>query len=387
MYDKEMEEHSAPPSVTYKSHNGIVIIPHPECPQRIGKIWEALEVAGVVSRDGVIRVENGRLLTKEEFVLVHAEEYWKKLMDSQHLCQEERDIFAKTFNSIYLNSSSIRCGLLAAGGVLSCVDEVMSKTSRAGLAVVRPPGHHAESDDASGFCFINNVGIAAKYAVDQLGLERVLVLDWDVHHGNGTQHMFYNNSKVLYMSLHRYDDAAFFPQSKDADYDMVGEGSAKGFNVNIPWNFAVMGDPEYLLAFQNIVMPIAYEFQPQLVIISAGFDAAAGDPLVGYQVTPPMYGHMTYHLSALAEGRVVVALEGGYNLTSISESATHCAKALLGDPLPPIQPGQANASAVQTIKDVIGAQSLFWNCFAPLKKNIVEELKGPMKHLNIGSES
>jgi len=233
------------------------------------------------------------------------------------------------------------------------------------MAVVRPPGHHAEKDTPSGFCLINNVALAASYAVNILGLERVLVLDWDVHHGNGTQHMFYSNKEVLYMSLHRYDNAEFFPQSKDANYDMVGDGPGKGFNVNIPWNFASMGDAEYLLAFQSIVMPIAYQLQPQLVLISAGFDAAAGDPLVGYGVTPGMYGHMTHHLCALAGGKVVVALEGGYNLDSISESATHCAKALLGDPLPPLALGVPNNSAVKTVADVIGAHRQFWKFLAP----------------------
>ena len=367
LYDKEMEEHSAPESVIYTSHNNITIIPHPECPERITRIWEALEAAGVTRRDEVTQAETGRLLTKEEFLLVHDGDYWDRLMDSQELDQEKRDALARTWNSIYLNSASIRCSLLACGGVLSCVDKVISGESVSGMAVVRPPGHHAEHDTPSGFCLINNVGIAASYAVNNLGLERVLVLDWDVHHGNGTQHMFYSNKTVLYMSLHRYDNAEFFPQSKDANYDMVGEGPGQGFNVNIPWNFASMGDAEYLLAFQSIIMPIAYEFQPQLVLISAGFDAAAGDPLVGYGVTPGMYGHMTHHLCSLAGGKVVVALEGGYNLDSISESATFCAKALLGDPLPPLALGEPNKSAVQTVADVMGAHRQFWKLLSPLR--------------------
>ena len=144
------------------------------------------------------------------------------------------------------------------------------------------------------------------------GLDRVLILDWDVHHGNGIQHMFYQSNKVLYISLHRctmqivlsvescsalqcfrYDDATFFPSNEDANYDMIGEGPGKGFNVNIPFNGRKMGNAEYLAAFQSIVLPIAYEFNPQLVLVSAGFDAAKGDPLGGYRLSPAMYGHMT----------------------------------------------------------------------------------------------
>jgi histone deacetylase 6 len=252
----------------------------------------------------------------------------------------------------------------------------MSGLCKAGLAVVRPPGHHAEPHTPHGFCLFNNVGIAAQYAVTQLGVERVLILDWDVHHGNGIQHMFYSDNRVLYISLHRYDYAAFFPQSEDANYDMVGEGAGKGFNVNIPWNGRKMGDSEYLLGFNNIVLPIATEFQPQLVLISAGFDAAEGDPLGGYKVTPGMYGYMTHQLSSLAEGRVVVALEGGYNLATISECATQCAKALLGDPLPTLQVDSVKDSALQTVRDVMKEQSMFWSCLAVHSKVLPTELSG-----------
>merc|ERR550534_3613719 len=166
-------------------------------------------------------------------------------MESDEMDQEERDDWAERLNSIYLNSSSVKCGLLASGGVLACVDQVMSGNSVAGLAVVRPPGHHAEPDTPHGFCLFNNVAIAAERAVREEGLDRVLILDWDVHHGNGIQHVFYQSNKVLYISLHRYDDATFFPSNEDANYDMVGEGLGQGFNVNIPFNGRKMGDTEY----------------------------------------------------------------------------------------------------------------------------------------------
>jgi len=255
----------------------------------------------------------------------------------------------------------VECGLISAGGVLSCVDSVAGGEVQSALAVVRPPGHHAEPDEPHGFCFFNNVAIAAKYAISSLGMNRVLILDWDVHHGNGIQHMFYNDNRVLYISLHRYDHGAFFPQSDDADYDKVGEGAGRGFNINIPFNGRKMGDSEYSLAFHQIVLPVTYEFRPDLVLVSAGFDAAEGDPLGGYKVSPAMYGYMTHQLS-VAVGSLVVALEGGYNLSTISECVLMCARALLGDPLPPIKPSQPKDSAVQSVRDVIRSQRRFWKC-------------------------
>nr|KAG5705614.1 hypothetical protein BaRGS_034812 [Batillaria attramentaria] len=141
---------------------------------------------------------------------------------------------------------------------------------------------------------------------------RILIVDWDVHHGNATQHMFYADPSVLYISLHRYDNGYFFPGSQEADAQFVGQGDGKGFNVNIPWSREKMGNAEYMAAFQRIVMPIAYEYAPELVLVSAGFDAALGDFLGGYKVTPECYGHMTHMLSGLANGKVVLALESQF---------------------------------------------------------------------------
>jgi histone deacetylase 6 len=287
---------------------------------------------------------------------------------------EDRDEMAEGYNSIYLNEFSFECGLLSGGAVLSTVDRVMADC-RSGIAIVRPPGHHAEQDEAHGFCVFNNVAVAAQYAISVHGLSRVLILDWDVHHGNGIQHMFYNTNQVLYISLHRYDNGFFFPCSEDADADKVGEGAGKGFNVNIPWNSRKCGDLEYYLAFMNIVMPIAYEYCPELILVSAGFDAARGDPLGGFRVTPGMYGLMTHHLTSLAEGRVVVALEGGYNLTSISESMYMCARALRGDPLPQVNlDSPLRDEVVDTIQQVLDIQQIYWkslhNTTLPIPENV-----------------
>jgi len=244
----------------------------------------------------------GRRLAREEAELVHEPEHWQLLQDQQAMGQGERDELAERLNSIFLNSSSLDCGLLAAGAVLEVVDRVLAGGG-AGMAVVRPPGHHAEPHTPHGFCLFNNVAIAAQHAVRQHGLARVLILDWDVHHGNGIQHIFYESSNVLYISLHRYDHGTFFPQSEDADYTMVGEANGEGFNINVPFNGRKMGDAEYAMAFQSVVLPVAYEFRPELVLVAAGFDAARGDPLGSYCLSPAMFGHMTQDLLGLAEGR------------------------------------------------------------------------------------
>ena len=203
LYDSEMEKHFT--EATYTSHNGITLRPYPEGPQRIQGIWRALKEAKILEHRKVSLVETGRLVTQSECCLVHTEKFWTDWLETDSLSQLERDRLASSMDSIYLNPSSVRCARLAAGGVLQCLDQLVSGHSEAGFAVVRPPGHHAEADCSAGFCIFNNVAIGAKYAATHHGLERILILDWDVHHGNGTQHMFYRDSKVLYMSLHRYD--------------------------------------------------------------------------------------------------------------------------------------------------------------------------------------
>lgn len=232
-----------------------------------------------------------------------------------------------------------------------------------GVAIIRPPGHHAEADEACGFCIFNNVAVGAKYAMEMHGAKRILILDWDVHHGNGIQNIFYDDPRVLYISIHRFDGGTFFPGKLDADHTFVGSGSGKGFNINIPWNGSGMGDPEYSMAFFALVLPIAYQFNPDLVLVSSGFDAARGDPLGRCKVSPEFYGFMTHHLKALANGKVIVALEGGYNLNSISLSMTMVTKALLGDPMPKLAPyAKPAASAIDSVRSTMKSLGPYWSC-------------------------
>lgn len=189
-----------------------------------------------------------------------------------------------------------------------------------------------------------------------------MIVDWDIHHGNGTQRIFENDKKVLYISLHRYEHGAFFPKSNDGNYTQVGEGRGEGFNVNIPWNKHKMGDSDYIAAFQRIIMPIAYEYNPELVLVSAGFDAVVGDPIGHYHVTPEAYGHFTHWLSSLANGKIILCLEGGYNVNSISHAMAMCTKALLGDPLPMLHTTAKapSASCIETIQNVWFVQQKYW---------------------------
>ncbi|XP_018917401.2 histone deacetylase 6 isoform X2 [Bemisia tabaci] len=332
---------------------------HPEKPARLSSIFEKHSEYGLLER---LHILKSRVATKEELLLVHKEEHIDAMEQLSELTDSELKSKADGFDSIYFNKFSYEAATVAAGSLLQVVDSVLNGDSRAGVAVVRPPGHHAEVEEPCGFCLFNSASVAAKYAIEMHGLKRVLLLDWDVHHGNGSQEIFEADPQVLYISLHRYDNGSFFPHSTDAAHTVVGEGKGRGFNVNIPWNKRGIGNAEYIAAFHQIVLPIAYQFNPELIIVSAGFDAAIGDPLGGYKVTPEAYGHFTHWLSSLANGRVILTLEGGYNVRTISYAMTMCTKALLHDPIPILDPlTPINPSAIQSIKQVISVQSEFWS--------------------------
>jgi histone deacetylase 6 len=285
-------------------------------------------------------------------------------MDSEHLRYE-----ADRLDSIYFNHSTFECATLAAGGAIEACKAVVQGAVRNAIAIIRPPGHHAESDSPSGFCIFNNVPIAARVCQDAYPdvCRKVLILDWDVHHGNGIQHAFYDDPNVLYISLHVFRGGHFYPNLPDGNLDYTGEGRGEGKNVNIPWADHGMGDAEYIYAFQQIVMPIATEFNPDLVIVSAGFDAAEGDLLGGCFVTPACYGHMTHMLMSLAKGKIVVCLEGGYNLRSIARSALAVTRVLMLEPPDRLRDDlpAPKDSAVLTIDQVKRQHSRYWKCMYP----------------------
>ncbi|RHY97586.1 hypothetical protein DYB31_015341, partial [Aphanomyces astaci] len=242
------------------------------------------------------------LVDKSDLLRCHDADYLSQLDD---VCQLPHHHLTP---DTYCCSDTGVAAHMSAGIVLSLVDKVVHGVARNGFAIVRPPGHHAEPTHAMGFCMFNNVAVAAAAAVAKFGLKRVLILDWDIHHGNGTEHMFEADPTVLYCSLHRYDDqGAFYPGTGAPD--SVGSGAGTGFNVNVGWPGGGVGDAEYLAAFDSLLMPIFRAYAPELVLVSAGFDSALGDPLGRCRLTPPGYAHLTHMLSSLAEGKIVLALE------------------------------------------------------------------------------
>uniref|UniRef100_A0A2M4BB43 Protein deacetylase HDAC6 n=1 Tax=Anopheles marajoara TaxID=58244 RepID=A0A2M4BB43_9DIPT len=354
-------------------HQNVSDALHPECPARIANIYQRL-VEDYQLTKRMKRVTTVPA-TLDELCLAHDRELVERMHSIGGDVTELKEL-AESYNSVYLHPKTYTSAAIAAGSVIQVVHEVLNGRSRAGLCIVRPPGHHAEPGEPHGFCIFNNVAVAARVALEQHNLKRVLIVDWDVHHGNGTQHIFEEDPRVLYISVHRYDNGTFFPRGPDGNYTTVGHGNGTGFTVNVPWNHKSMGDLEYMAAFTSVILPIAYEFDPELVLVSAGFDAAIGDPLGGCRVTPEAYGYFTQWLSSLAGGRVIVCLEGGYNVNTISHAMVMCAKALLGDPLPMLQAitpqhqsATVTASCYETLRNVITVQSKYWSalCFGNQK--------------------
>lgn len=270
-----------------------------------------------------------------------------------------------TWNELHTASAA----RMAAGCVIELALKVAMGEAKNGFAMVRPPGHHAEFKQAMGFCFFNSVAIAAKQLRQKLKVEKILIVDWDVHHGNGLQQIFYDDPHVLYISLHRHDDGNFFPGTGDPQEVGIDDGT--GFNINIAWSGALnppMGDAEYVAAFRTIVMPIARDFDPEIVLVAAGFDAAAGHPppLGGYQISPACFAYMTKQLMTLAKGKVVLALEGGYDLPSICDCSQECVAALLGDECTPLREEEVTrqpcAAAVQLLQKTAAIQAPHWPC-------------------------
>ena len=216
--------------------------------------------------------------------------------------------------------------LLAAGGFLESLDRVMDGTVPNAFSLVRPPGHHAEASRAMGFCFFNNVAVGAEHLLRRHGLGRLLIVDWDLHHGNGTERAFYERSDVLYFSVHQ---SPLYPGTGAARF--FGHGEGHGYNLNIPL-LSGKGDADYLTIFEKILAPVAAQFGPELILVSAGFDIAAGDPLGGMAVTPAGFGRLTASLMAMAEptakGRLALVLEGGYDLPALREGVREVLKAL-----------------------------------------------------------
>ncbi len=333
--DKRLRETLAGLGVAWK---------YPEHPGRLTAILELLErepVAGV-------RFEAGAQATHEQLSRVHTTGY----LETIHQLRGQQAWL--DVDTTAVSPGSIEAAEVAAGTAVAAVEAVMSGRAESAFALVRPPGHHAESVRARGFCLFNNVAVAAAHARAALGCSRVMIVDWDAHHGNGTQEIFWADPSVLFFDIHRA--APFFPGS--GNLEDIGGGLGEGTTVNVPMP-AGAGDTAYIKAFQDILVPAAEWFQPDLILVSAGFDPHWND--LALSVSYEGFGAMTGILQALArrycDGRLAFVLEGGYNLTSLAQGARSVLGVLAGSE-PPV-PG------VIGLKEVDDAIAFHRDAFTP----------------------
>lgn len=296
---------------------------HPDQPERLTVIRRALSEAGLLEQ---MMPLSFRWATHEDVALIHEPAY----VDLVRIVCGDGFTFVGDRDT-QICEQSYQVALLAVGGVMAACDAVIHEDVRRAFCAVRPPGHHAERDQAMGFCLFNNVAIAAEHLVRRHGVERVAIVDFDVHHGNGTQHAFEERSDVLYISLHERSGTLPFPGS--GEDDEIGRGQGRGFTLNAPI-VAASGDAAYREALAEKVIPALDTFRPEFLLISAGFDAVVSEWVAHMCLESSSYGWMTRELVAAAErhakGRVVSVLEGGYDLAHLGASVTAHVEALVG---------------------------------------------------------
>jgi acetoin utilization deacetylase AcuC-like enzyme len=285
---------------------------HPESPKRIEAVMGAVRA---LERQGRLAVAAPRPATEDDILLVHTPEYLKTVRAE---IAERRPTLST--GDTELSEGSLAASLAAAGTVVSAVDAVMNGRTGAAFCAVRPPGHHASQARGMGFCLFNNIAIGARHARRRHGVERILIADWDVHHGNGTQNIFWSDGSVLFFDVHQHP---WYPGTGSPDEK--GDGKGRGLIVNNPFP-AGSGRKEILGVFREALVPAAERFKPQLVMISAGFDSRAGDPLGQFTLTDQDFADLTDVVLAIARqhagGRIVSVLEGGYSLDGLPRGVT-----------------------------------------------------------------
>ncbi len=304
---------------------------HPERPERLQATRAGLSDLGS-ERAPLLAQLRGRDASLDELVLVHEPRYVEALDAAAGLSGHFDE-------DTYYAPRSVAAARRAAGGAMELVDTLMRGEVRRGLALLRPPGHHARPSGAMGFCLINNAALAAAAALAR-GARRVVVVDWDVHHGNGTEEAFYSDPRVLYLSLHQ---SPLYPGT--GAVGDVGAGEGRGFNVNLPLSPGATPDV-YRAAFDSVVLPILAEYAPDLLLISAGYDAHERDPLGSMKLTDESYGDMTRSLiTALPNVPVGVLLEGGYDLHALQGAVTSTCDALMSG-RPDVSPSAGHAAPI-----------------------------------------
>lgn len=295
---------------------------HLETAERLRSIYQELERGEIATR---LIFPVFKKATAASIKLNHTPELVRKVAATSAHPASYLDADTRT------SADSYEAALFAAGAVIDGINRMELHEIDNAFCLVRPPGHHAERHQSMGFCLFNNVAIGARWAIKKLGLQRIMIVDWDLHHGNGTQQSFYRNDKVLYCSTHQYP---LFPGS--GALPESGAGRGLGYTVNIPLA-GMAGDDEYARIFNELYAPLARAYRPQLILVSCGFDVMAGDPLGSMQVTSAGVAYMTRLLLELAEdlcdGKLLITLEGGYNLDNIRKGALAVLTELYGQPL------------------------------------------------------
>ena len=293
---------------------------HPESPERLEAIMELLNKSGLVAR--LVGIEP-QPATDAQILAVHAPEHVARIQrvvahGGGHLDPDT-----------YVNIFSLDAARLAAGAAVRAVDAVMSGEVDNAFALVRPPGHHATRDAAMGFCLLNNIAIGAQHALDAYHLGRILIVDYDVHHGNGTQDIFYREPRVMFFTTHLYP---FYPGT--GNWNEIGSGDGMGYTINVPLGAGV-GDRGYQQIFDELLFPLAERYRPQLVLASVGYDAHWRDPLALANLSISGYVSLARMLMELArelcDGRLVMLLEGGYDLGVLAQGVAATFRVLLGD--------------------------------------------------------
>ncbi|MDY6855922.1 MAG: histone deacetylase [Thermodesulfobacteriota bacterium] len=327
---------------------------HPENHNRLKVIYEMLEDKEMTGKFLEICP---RFATLDELELSHSPGYISRVAATADRPQTILDPDTQT------SPKSFDAAKLAVGGTLELIDRVMANEIDNGFALVRPPGHHAESDRGMGFCLFNNIAIMARYAISRYSLKRILIVDWDLHHGNGTQNAFYNDPRVLYFSTHQFPH---YPGT--GSFSETGTGDGEGFTVNVPLPGG-QGDVDFLQVFERILRPIALQLNPQLVLVSAGFDIYLKDPLGGMNVTPKGFALLTRLLLDVANktcgGKILFALEGGYHLDGLRECVQSVLMELKGESLHPKEKeenkGRDATSIDQVIDRVVTIHKAYWH--------------------------
>ncbi|KRZ38840.1 Histone deacetylase 10, partial [Trichinella pseudospiralis] len=346
-------------------HRNIWFPNHIETPERLSSILNLCDQQGLFER---MKKIPSRLASLEEIELFHSKEYVQHVASFEAMATDELQKASSIYDSVYACQHSFTAARLAVGSLLNATEAVLMKRCVNAIALVRPPGHHAMLDAANGFCLFNNVGIAAAHALNAFRLDRILIVDWDVHYGQGIQQKFIHSKQILCVSIHRHEFGSFWPHMPESDWSNIGQDDGLGFNVNVPLNVRGLGDADYLAIFHHILLPLAIEFQPQLILVSAGFDAAVGCPEGEMLLSPRIFAHFTKMLASVASGRLVISLEGGYCIPSLSWSVSCVVRALLNDPIPKLAGLNVpvNPYVVDAMLSLARRLKPYWKCMGNL---------------------